>query len=161
MFVGKRIEKYLAAVTTNAYSPWRFSWSCLSEEACAPDILLMNNRNEGERYQGWSFLASDVPKYFAFSDEEWASNSPRRMLMAPFALTLLCQIQDKSMTTWQKICFQWNLFQNHWTIWSSFLIHKYSCLNDRSLNVFRLSERTWYKDWHTSPNEIGSIDIED
>lgn len=53
-----------------------------------------------------SLLVSDVPRYFAMlSDEEWASSFPRRILMAPFIFTLLCQIQEKAITTWAKKYF--------------------------------------------------------
>ena len=70
-----------------------------------PYILLLNNRSEREGCLSWSLLASDVPKHFAFSNEEWVSNSPRRWLMTPFIFTLLHQIRDKSMTMWKKHLF--------------------------------------------------------
>lgn len=59
------------------------------------------------RKVGLSLLVSDVPRYFAMlSDEEWASSFPRRTLMAPFIFTLLCQSQEKAITTWKKNFFQ-------------------------------------------------------
>lgn len=60
---------------------------------------------EKEGYKGCSSLASDVPKYSAFSDKEKVSRSTQRTFMVPFIFTLLCQSQGKPMTTWKRMFF--------------------------------------------------------